>query len=46
VRILENADRGTLDRKRQEHIDKRAYRPVLYLLWRKVRKFEVIFQGD
>ena len=35
VRILEDAERGALDRKRQEHVDKRAYRPVLYLLRRK-----------
>ena len=37
MRILEDADGGAFDRKRQDHVDKRAYRPVLYLLRRKTR---------
>ena len=36
VRILEDAERGSLCGKRQEYVDKRAYRSILYLLWRKL----------
>ena len=32
MRVLKDAERGALQRKRQEHVDKRAYRSVLYLL--------------
>ena len=46
VRILEDADRRAFDGKRQERVDERTYRPVLYLLWRKVRKLEVSFQRE
>src|SRR6185295_7312071 len=46
VRILEDTERGTLQRKSEENVDKRADRPVLYLLGGQLRQFGTVFGRD
>jgi len=46
VCILEDTERGTLHRKSQENVDKRADGPVLYLLCGQLRQFAGVFGRD